>query len=127
MYLSPFGFKVPENNDKNWWSYLIFNILRGASHTHNGVDSPLLPSTSFTKTSQNLSFSGWAATTQPGHYKQTVTMPAGITFANFAPLFFVDGGGDDGKQVGLSYIKLSANSFELYSNNAALSLKVLYV
>lgn len=126
MFLSPFGYKVPEDNDKGWWGYLIFNILRGASHSHNGVDSPLLASTSFTKTTQNVSFSDWLPA-DGGHVKQTVTMPAGITFSNFVPTFFVDGGDDNGQQVALDYKVLGPSSFELYSNNPTMSVRVLYV
>lgn len=126
MQTTPYGYKKPDLKDQDWWDQLYFNIVRTSAHKHDGVDSALLTSQSFTKTSQNLSFSGWVEH-EDGIVKQTVNFPAGMDFTNFAPLFFVDGGAEDGNPVYLDYKKLTATTYELYTNNPTLSLRVLYV
>ena len=128
MFLTPFGYKIPDLKDGNWWDQIKFNLLRLSAHSHDGVDSGRLSSTSFTKTKTTLSYSNWTAIpATSGYYKQVVAMPDGLLTSDFTPLFFVDGGADSGKQVFLGIKILSDISYEVYSNNQNLSVKVIYV
>ncbi len=43
MILTTYGYKKPEDNDTQFFDYLEFNLDRMDAHTHDGVDSPLIP------------------------------------------------------------------------------------
>lgn len=77
-----YGLKRPETGDAgtSLFTALEDNITQIDAHTHNGTDSPLLPAQSIEAVAQTISSASWVASGATGHYRQTVTMPAGFDF-----------------------------------------------
>ena len=123
-----YGYKLPSTGERGtWWTNLTDNFSRLDSHSHNGIDSPLLPTTSLAKTTQTILSANWSAVSgQPGTYSQTVTVPAGYDMASIAIKFYFSGGSQDGAEVIPSIEKVSATSFKIYINDNTQTLKAIY-
>jgi hypothetical protein len=129
MLTLTYGFKKPETNDKGneFFPALEENIQQLNDHTHNGSDSPLLPTVSLVKSTQSILSAAWAATSG-GRYRQEVTLPAGFTYANTQLRFVIAGGGTDGEMIYPSIVKgTAANKYYVYINDNSLALTALYV
>lgn len=78
-----YGQKIPEPNDRGapLFQDLEDNFTRLDSHSHDGVDSPLLTAQAFVGVSETILAAGWATYGGPtGHYRQLVTMASGFLF-----------------------------------------------
>lgn len=114
MQTLSYGYKLPQSGDKGapLWTALEANITRLNGHTHNGTDSARLPVQNFDTTSQAISSASWSNAGLPtGHYKQTVTIPAGFTFDAFL-ISFRD---EDGDIIYPEVVRLSNTTYEIYT------------
>jgi hypothetical protein len=119
------GYKKPSVGDRNWYDDIEENIQRINDHTHDGVDSEVLPITSISKVTQSVLAASWSSQGE-GTYKQTLTLPTDYTFNNAQIKFYVDGGTYDGQVVLLSVRKVSATTFDVYINDNTMALKAVY-
>lgn len=138
MHTTTYGYKIPDTGDlskgaNGWMAASDFDWARIGAHTHDGIDSPTLNSLNFTSSSVSAPAASWAANVgtsgQPiGGYKQTVTVPAGVTELNdFNIKFYISTVGTKRyQQVFLDYIRTSGTTFTLYSNNNALDITCVF-
>jgi len=78
-----FGLKRPADGDTgdSLFTDLEDNINQLDAHNHDGVTSAKLTASSVTAVTQAVASGSWVATSN-GNYSQTVTLPAGLTYAN---------------------------------------------
>ena len=131
MDLTTYGYRLPEAGDpaktaSGWFASMEFNINRLDEHDHDGANSSLLPMSSLTPYSQSVLAAAWTADT--AGYKQTVTVPAGITEVNEYNLKFVftAPAGMVGYTAYLGYKRLTATTYELYCNDNTAAFTVYY-
>lgn len=86
MKITVNGYKIPEDNNQNFWSYLEFNINRLDGHSHDGVDSEFLDSSAIRQTSQLIN-SDW--TTIGNRFRTIVTLPSEHEFDHTSMRFFI--------------------------------------
>jgi hypothetical protein len=122
------GYKNPETGDRgsSWFADLNFNIERLNDHTHDGTDSEAIAASDITKSSATILAAAWSADLGGSSYKQTITLPTGFTFDDTILKFFISGGGADGQLVYPTVIKISSTTFDVYINDNAQALKVVY-
>lgn len=119
------GYRKPQSGDRGWYSDLEFNIDRVDAHSHDGSDSVALPSSSITKSTQDVLAASWVSQGE-GTFKQTLTIPTNYSWNDMQVRFYVNGGGMDGEEVILSVKKVSATTFDVYINDNTLALKAVY-
>lgn len=80
MITLTYGRKKPQDGDRGaaWFPALDDNIVLDDAHTHNGVDSAFLPSSSFAKFSSTIVAAQWSSD-GGGNYSKLVTVPSGIS------------------------------------------------
>lgn len=125
----PFGRKLPTDGDRgsSWFDDLEANIALDDAHTHDGVTSPLLPSTSIGKTTTAIANASWAAVAgQIGTFSQTIVLPSGITMLNMIPKFQINNGADLGDILYLTMQQITATSYELFINDSSLDVLATY-
>lgn len=125
MLTLSYGYKQPETGDKGsiWFPALEFDINRLNLHSHNGLDSVKLSSSSVVATVQVVTAAGWVAQ-GGGTYKQTVTCPAGITVDDYEIATWDNVGGN---KLYLTISKVTANTFDVSINDNTIDLRVKYV
>ena len=77
------GYKIPQSGDKGstLFTALEFDIQRLNDHNHDGLNSNKLDATSISTISGNILSANWVTYGGPtGHYRQQVTLPAGLDF-----------------------------------------------
>jgi hypothetical protein len=77
------GFVLPEDGDQgdSLFTALEGNITQLNGHTHDGIDSNLLSPKNLASVEQSVLLAAWVTFGGPtGHYRQTVTVPAGFDF-----------------------------------------------
>lgn len=81
MITLPFGLKKPQSGDRGAVVFPAMedNIDRLDGHTHNGTDSAPIPGSSITAGTTSIPAGSWVSL-GGGHYRQSVTVPAGYTF-----------------------------------------------
>lgn len=124
MLTLTYGFKKPEDGDKGviFWDVLADDIQQLNDHTHNGVNSSKLASSSVESVTQAVSSASWVSA-GGGTYYQNVTMPAGMEYD------------DHGIQVRLTagdiiyptITKIGTSVFRVYINDNTQDLLVVYV
>lgn len=119
------GYRKPQTGDRGWYSDLEFNIDRVDAHSHNGTDSVALPSSTITKSTQDVLAANWSSQGE-GNYKQTLTLPLGYNWNDSQIRFYVNGGPADGQEVLLSVKRVSTNTFDVFINDNSLELKAVY-
>jgi hypothetical protein len=84
-----FGYIKNQSGDKGsvFWPDLEFNIQRINDHSHNGVNSTRLDSTSIDPITQTVPNTGWASLGD-GNFKQTITVLAGVNLDKKVPIIF---------------------------------------
>lgn len=127
MITLTYGLKKPETGDKGstFFPALEDNIERLDAHTHDGVTSPKLPSSSINAVSQTVasgSFSDQGGDT----YRALVTMPALLEFDTSTMNFEIASGSDIGSRFHPSVTKVSVNTFYVYINDNSVDIKVIY-
>lgn len=125
MLTLSYGYKQPETGDKGsiWFPALEFDINRLNLHSHNGLDSVKLSSSSVVATVQIVSAAGWVSQ-GGGTYKQTVTCPAGITVDDYEIATWDNVAGN---KLYLTIAKVTANTFDVSINDNTVNLRVKYV
>lgn len=124
MLTLTYGFKKPEANDG---ALVIFpameaNIQQLNDHTHDGVNSAQLTSASIVSVTQNILLGDWVLVAG-GHYKQTVTLPAGFDFDTVGLEFRLL---IAGTLVYPTVEKVADTQMDVYFDDPSLSLVVLY-
>lgn len=122
-----YGFVKPATGDTGatFWTQLENDITQLDSHTHNGVDSAVLSSTSINPTSDTISHTNWVATAG-GTYRQLVTTPPSITFDSYGMAFRITNGSDIGYEIHPTILKVSNTTYYVYVNDNTIDLSVLY-
>jgi hypothetical protein len=124
MLTLSYGFFKPQANDD---ALVVFpaledNIQQLNDHSHNGVDSAQLTSASIVSVRQTISSASWALVSG-GHYKQTVTLPAGFDYDTVGLEFRIS---TTGHLVYPTVEKVASTQFDVYFDDPSLSLVVLY-
>jgi hypothetical protein len=138
MQTTVYGYLNPSNGDlskgaNGWMAQINFDILRIDQHSHNGIDSALLSSSSFVSTSVTAPASSWITSTggtnlPASGYQQDVTVPAGVSeINNFMIKFLVSTAGTRVNQpLQLFYSRLTATTFRLYCNDNTLDVLCVF-
>lgn len=124
MQTLSYGFLKPQTGDKGsaFFPALEGDIQQLNDHTHNGVNSSLLPSTSISPTTQALSSASWVATSG-GTFRQLVTMPGGLIYDNFVVSVKLT---STKHLIYPTIEKVSATTFYVYTNDNSLDYTVVY-
>lgn len=124
MQTTTYGYKKPETGDATsvWEGSVEDNVQRLNDHSHNGSDSARLTSAAFTITTATAASANWVATTG-GTYRQAITMPINMSYADYN-VSFRDA--NTGNQLYLSCEKISNTSFYVYINDNTLTITIQY-
>lgn len=133
MITTTYGYRVPEAGDRakgasGWMQAIEFDIDRLDGHTHDGIDSSLITIASFSPFTNTLLAANWVADGSAGNYKQTITVPNGITEINDWNVKFIASapGGMVGEVLYLPYDRQSGTTFEVYCNDNTVACTILY-
>ena len=118
------GFKLPEENDKGsvFFPALEDNIQQLNDHTHNGSNSNKLALTAVVTQSQTITAAGWASVATD-KYRQQVSMPLNLSYDEVTVSFRHS---VTGELLHLSHSKVSTTSFEVFTYDPTLEIKVVY-
>lgn len=118
-----YGYIQPENGDKGstWFPALNDNIERLNDHSHNGIDSTLLPSTSISGASVSIPSASWVLDVT-GRFKQDVVVPAGYNMDDYAIAFYLS----TGEVIMPSITRLSATSFRVFGCDNTLTYRAVF-
>lgn len=99
-----FGLVRPDTGDKGnvWFPALEDNITQLDAHTHDGVTSPQIPSSSIQPTVVNVDTTGWSATGN-GFFTKNVTFPGSYLNSTSQIRFLLDGGTKDRNEIFPTY------------------------
>lgn len=124
MITLSFGFKKPETNDRGpiVFPALEDNIQQVNDHTHDGTNSSKLSSAAFLPTSAVLVSGGWVSQGN-GLYKQTVSLPAALTYDSTG----FDCRLDDGTVVYPTILKVSSSQYDVFLNDNTVGMTILYI
>jgi hypothetical protein len=119
-----YGFKLPDTGDRgaSFFPDLEANIQQINDHTHNGVNSAPLAITAVVITTQNITSAGWTLVAG-GIYKQTVTMPATLTYDAVSMEFRLT---SSKHQILPTIEKVSANTYDIFINDNTVDVTALY-
>jgi len=125
MLTLSYGFKKPQTGDKGsvWFPALEDNFQQLNDHSHNGLDSAKLSSSSVIASVQVVTAAGWAAE-GGGTYKQNVTMTTGLVFDDYDIACYDN---VTGEKLYLTIDKTAASAFDVYINDNTVNLRVKYV
>lgn len=87
MLVLSYGYSKPQTGDQGTalFTALENNIQRVNDHSHDGIDSAQLTPQAIPGVTQTISSASWATYGGPnGHYRQSVTLPAGFDFDTVA-------------------------------------------
>jgi hypothetical protein len=133
MEFTTYGYRLPETGDTSktstgWFASMEFNISRLDAHNHDGNNSPLLTMASFAPYTNTAAAASWAADGSGGGYKQTITVPTGITEINdyHVEFIFTAPAGLVGQRVNLGMKRLTATTFEIYCNDVTAAFTIVY-
>lgn len=123
MVVLSYGYKQPVNGDRGsvWFPALNDNIQRLNDHSHNGVNSALLPASSIQLASVVALAASWSAD-GVGRYKQTLTTPAGINVNDYCMITRIT----NGDVINPTIVKLTDFTFEIYSLDSSLEYTVIF-
>lgn len=120
-----YGYKKPETNDTGTalWTALEDNIQRLNDHSHNGVNSASLNATSIVSLTATAASGNWASYSGPiGHYRQQITLPAGLDFDTVQIGFHTSAGA----VIFPTVEKVSDTQFYVYSTNNTIDFIIQY-
>lgn len=128
MLTLSFGFKKPQTGDRGslWFPALEDDIQQLNDHTHDGITSSKLASTSITPTTQTLSSASWVLVAG-GNYRQLVTVPAGIDYDDYGIAVRITNGASAGLEINPVLEKVSDTTYYMYVNDNTIDLKVIYL
>ena len=132
MLTLTFGYKLPEDGDKGsvFFPALAFDIQRLNDHDHDGSNSTKLTAQSVGALIDSTSIvaAAWVAVAgQPGTFKQTVIMPPNTDFDSYGLYFQVKNGVNIGQIISPSIVKVAAATYDIFTNDNSLNLRVLYL
>lgn len=119
-----FGYQIPEDRDKGkqFFPVLASFITRMIDHSHDNTDSKKLTPSAITKVTQTVTAAGWTAVSgKPGHYEQTVTVPAGAGYDADVVQFKIDSA-----IVNINTERVSASSFKIFCTDNTKDVEVKY-
>ncbi len=124
MEVTSFGFLKPDNGETGSVVFpaLNTNTQKLNDHTHNGVNSAKLTSTSVEGVTQSILSAAWVATTG-GYYRQVITVPPNLTYGKF----FVAFQNPSGHQIFPTVEKIDATSFYVYTIDNSEGMTAIYV
>jgi len=124
MLTLSYGFKKPEDGDtgQTLFDALEENIQQLNDHLHDGIDTPKLNSTALVAVEQTVTAAGWLASGATGHYRQSVTLPAGFEFDTIQIGFRKS----TGEVILPTVEKIDATQYYVYSTDNTLILAVVY-
>lgn len=127
MLTLSYGYYKPQTGDKGstWFPRIEDNFQRLNDHTHDGLNSALIPSSSITKTAfkSTILSTGWT-TLGGGNVKKTITVPAGVLEVNDYSIYFYITA--TGFRLLPTVERVSATTYDIYTNSA-LALTAVYV
>lgn len=142
MNITTYGYENPSSGDlskgtNGWMAQVNFDISRLDGHTHNGIDSALLSINSIAPLTLAVASGSWASNsgtpgsggsgTPAGGFFQLLTVPAGILeINNYIIKFYVSSGNLTSEPVYLLYKRVTATTFNLYSNDSTLNLVCVF-
>jgi hypothetical protein len=109
--------KQPNNYDHEFWQYNDFNINELAFHVHDGEKGDKLPPSSLTQVSASFQ----TTTSDGSFYKDTITLPTGMTFDQTSISFFLSG-----VRVMLEYSKVDDDNYDVWSPYNDLTYEARY-
>lgn len=119
-----YGQKLPSNGDRGFWDDLAFNINHLDAHSHDGVNSIKIRGANIEKSPQNILAANWTAVAgQTGTFKQTVTMPPGISLGTTAITFFIT---SSGHFITPTVERVTATTYDVFVNDNTIGLTALY-
>lgn len=131
MHVTTYGYQIPDTGDPakgatGWMQAVTANFNRLDGHNHDGNNSVLLSLSSFAPFSNTIAAAGWGAS--GAGFKQTVTVPAGVTEINNynVKFIFTAPSGVLGQTAYLGYKRLTATTYEVYCNDNTAALTALY-
>ena len=124
MQTLTYGYLKPETGDKGsvWFPALEADIQQLNDHTHNGVNSSLIQSSSIIAVTQDILAANWVATTG-GTYRQLVIMTGGLQYDNFMVNVRLT---STGHIIYPTIEKVSAATFYIYTNDNSLDYTLVY-
>lgn len=124
MQTLTYGYLKPETGDKGsvWFPALEADIQQLNDHTHNGVNSSLIQSSSIIAVTQDILSANWVATTG-GTYRQLVIMTGGLQYDNFMVNVRLT---STGHIIYPTIEKVSAATFYIYTNDNSLDYTLVY-
>lgn len=114
------GYEKPATPDTGdtFWPMLERNIQRMNDHTHDGLDGAQLAATV-----EDVLAANWGADLGNGSYKQTLTLPEPMEFDTSR----IEVRRSTGEMAYPDMVKVSATTFDLYTNDNTVSYKVSYL
>lgn len=125
MLTLTYGYKKPETGDKGsiFFPALEYNIQQLNDHTHNGINSSKLNTSSSVVMTSTILAANWIDS-GAGYWYQIITMPAGILYDEVIISFKNSASPYD--LYYLKCVKVSANSFSVSINDPSISLLAVY-
>lgn len=121
-----YGYKRPNIGDRlTWWADWLFNFDRLSTHKHDGTDSAKISTAALSRPTDLITAANWGTGTN-GYFKQTIACPAGVSFPQAVPVFYVEGGTSNGHLIHPSIKQLSETTYEVTVNDSSLNLRVVY-
>lgn len=131
MTLTTYGYRMPESGDKakgtsGWFASYEFNVTRWDGHNHDGANSALLTFASISPFTGTILAANWVV--DGAGYKQTITVPAGVTEINNYNVKFIASAGTApvGTTLYLGYKRVTATTYEVYCNDVTTACTALY-
>ncbi len=131
METTVYGYRVPEAGDKakgasGWYQAMEFNWERISDHNHDGANSALLDFSNYTPFSDTIEAADWVVSGLG--YKQTVTVPAGVSDINLynVKFIFTAPAGRVGEIAYLNYDRLTATTYDVYCNDNTAAFTAIY-
>lgn len=118
-----YGRKTLSNGDQGntIYSALNANTVLDDAHTHNGVNSPLLSSSSISHTTQSILAVNWVSM-GGGMYRQAVSITGGLAYDSTA----IEFRNASGEKMFLHTVKIAASSYYVYINDNTLDITAIY-
>lgn len=131
MHVTTYGYQIPDTGDPakgatGWYAAIVFDFNRLDAHNHDGNNSALLTVGNFAPYTGTILAAGWGSSGTG--YKQTITVPAGITEINNYNLKFIftAPAGMVGQGAYLGWKRLTATTYEVYCNDNTAAFTVVY-
>ena len=129
MIVLGYGFILNDAGDESstaWMTNTNTNAQLLNDHTHDGVNSSLITSPSFIKTSRDVDANAWVLV-GVGIYSQNVTIPLGFEFNNVLMQFIITAGPAVNELWYPVVIRTSISTFDIFSNDNTIEFTVRYV